>query len=300
MRLLLGVILVALLGACIDEEDDDCNPGSYYLTFDSSDTKWIEYSDADTYVVGYHAIAVGGVQRFEVGGETDCGDHAPVTPLEVRDDDPAIATESTIGATVDVRGVAAGDATLELLSHIADRHAKVRVAPIASVRLVGDELGEPGAFYRGATTAKVQLLDADGQWLVDRSLTVSGDFPQGTRWNEVSLAGAQAGDHALSIAAGTGSWPVTATIVDHIDGIMARDAAITVQQYSSADACFFASTDGALVDGVPWQIDFDTLSGEQTTPNCVEVWLGDDNHTQTTITAHALGYTATTVVTFMP
>ena len=68
---------------------------------------------------------------------------------------------------------------------------------------------------------------------------------------------------------------MTATIVDHIDGIMARDAAITVQQYSSADACFFASTDGALVDGVPWQIDFDTLSGDQTTPNCVEVWLGD-------------------------
>lgn len=49
---------------------------------------------------------------------------------------------------------------------------------------------------------------------------------------------------------------------------------------------------------MPWQIDFDELSGTQTTPNCVEVWLGTDDHMQTTITAHALGFTATTVVTF--
>lgn len=300
MRFLLGVILVASLAslAGCDGEDDDCDPGSYYLTFDSSDTKWIEYSDSDSWVVGYHAVAVGGVQRFVVGAETSCGDQTPVTPLEVRDDDPPIATETTIGATIDVRGVAAGEATLELLSHVADRQAKVRVAPIASVRLVGDELGEPGAFYQGATTAKVQLLGGDGQWLVDRSLTVSGDFRQGARWNEVSLAGAQPGDHPLSIAAGTGSWPVTATIVDHIDGITARDAAITVPSYSTPEACFFATTEGRLVDGVPWQIDFDELSGTQTTPNCVEVWLGTDDHMQTTITAHALGFTATTVVTF--
>ena len=299
MRLLLSVILVASFAGC-DEEDDDCDPGMYYLTFHSSDTKWIEYEDADTYVVGPHAIAAGGMQRFGVGVETNCGDQTPVTPLEVRDDDPQTATETTTGATIDVKGIAAGVATLELLSPVADARVQVAVAPIASVRLVGDELGEPGAFYQGATAAKIQLLDADGQWLVDRSLTVSGDFRQGARWNEVSLAGASAGDHTVSIAAGTGSWPVIATIVDHIDGITARDAAITVQQYAYADACFFASTDGALVDGVPWHIDFDELSGTQTTPNCVEVWLPDDNHTQTTITAHALGYTASTVVTFMP
>jgi len=299
MRLLLSVILVASVAGC-DEEDDDCDPGTYYLTFHSSDTKWIEYNDADTYVVGSHAIALGGVQRFEVGAETGCGDQTPVTPLEVRDDDPQTATETTVGATIDVRGVAAGDATLELLSDVADSRVKVAVAPIASVRLVGDELGEPGAFYQGATAAKIQLLDADGQWLVDRSLTVSGDFRQGARWNEVSLAGASAGDHLLSIAAGTGSWPVTATIVDHIDGITARDAVLSVPQYLSTEACFFATTDGRLVDGVPWQIDFDELSGTQTEPNCVEVWLGTDHRMQTAITAHALGYTATTVVTFTP
>ena len=298
MRVVLSVILVASLASCIDEEDDECDPGSYYLTFHSSDTAWIEYDDSGSWVVGDHAVAVGGVQRFAVGAETDCGDRTPVTPLEVRDDDPQIATETTLGATIDVTGVATGEATLELLSPVADARPRVRVAPIASVRLVGDELGEPGAFYQGAPVAKLQLLGADGQWLVDRSLTVSGDLAQGARWNLVSLAGAAPGDHAIDVMAGGASWPVTATIVDHIDGIMARDAAISVPEYSTPDVCFFATTDGALVDGVPWQIDFDWLAGTQTTPNCVEVWLGSDHLMQTTVTAHALGFTATTVITF--
>ncbi|MBV8761608.1 MAG: hypothetical protein JO257_30210 [Deltaproteobacteria bacterium] len=295
MRTILFVIFVA--SAACDDEEDDCDPTHVYLTFHSQDTSWIEYVDRDTWVVGEHPIAVGGTQRYGVGDETECGDERDPLPLAVTNETPQIVSLAVDGATIDAKGLSAGPGTLKLANADAVRPADIPVAPIDDVAVVGDELGDPGAFYVGAATAKIQLLASD-TWVVDRGLTVAGDLPHGNRWNLLDLSRAAPGVHAVTVIAGESSWPVDVMIVDHIDDITPRDAAITQPAWGSAFACFFAHANGAVVAGVPWTFDFDTLGGRIYRPNCVEVWTHDDHEMQTTVVAHALGLTATTTVTF--
>jgi hypothetical protein len=72
-----------------------------------------------------------------------------------------------------------------------------------------------------------------------------------------------------------------------------------VPSYAMNDVCFFAMRDGGIVAGVPWQIDIPCNSGSADPQlNCVTVWQGPDHPPTLTVTARALGFTATTTLTF--
>ena len=296
MRWIVCVIVVALAGC--DEEDDFCDPNVRYMSFGSVDTHWIEYVDNDDEVVGDHGVAVGGTERYSAVDRDDCGSAAPSPePISVLGADSQIATASVNGALIDVHGVAAGSVTLTIkdLDVMTDRTIPVKA--VDAVRLVADENGEPGAFYAGSPYAKIQLL-AQGDWVVDRGLSIVGDLAQGSAWDLLDLSGASVGEHAVTVTAGGSSWPVTATITDHVDAVVAQAPAITTSIYGSPSVCFYAHDRGVVVAGVPWTFDYDPDGGEIVRPNCVEVWRRDDKEISTTVTAHALGFSATTTVTF--
>lgn len=290
------MILVALAGC--DEEDDFCDPNLRYLSFGSVDTHWYEYVDNDDEVVGDHGIAVGGTQRYSAVDRNDCGSAAPMTgPLTASGVDPQVATVSITGSVLDVHGVAAGVVMLHLADVDVMTDRRIPVKAIDAVRVVADENGEPGAFYAGTPYAKIQLLAQD-DWVVDRGLTVAGDVPQGSAWNLLDLSAASVGDHAVTVNAGGASWPVIVTITDHVDAVVPQSPAITASIYGSQDVCFYAHDNGVAVAGVPWTFDYDADAGDLVRPNCVEVWRRDDKEISTTVTAHALGFSATTTVTF--
>lgn len=290
------MILVALAGC--DEEDDDCDPNARFMSFGSVDTHWYEYVDNDDEVVGDHGIAVGGSQRYSAVDRNDCGSAAPSPePISVLGADPQVATAAVNGGTIDVRGVGPGSVTLTIEDLDVKTERTIPVKTIDAVRLVADENGEPGAFFAGTLQAKIQLL-SQGDWVVDRGLTVTGELSQGSAWDLLDLRGAAVGDHAVTVIAGTSSWPVTATIVDHIDTVVAQAPAITAGIYDEPNVCFYAHASGVVVAGVPWTFDYDPEAGDVVRPNCVEVWRRDDKEISTTVTAHALGFSATTTVTF--
>ena len=298
MRWIVCVILVAVFGC--DYEEDDCDPNVRYMGFGSVDTTWIEYVDSDSYTVGDHGIAVGGSERYSAVDRNDCGSAAPnPEPLTVLGADPQVATVSVNGALIDLRGVGPGSVRLTIkdLDVMTDRVIPVKT--IDAVRLVADENGEPGAFYAGTPVAKIQLL-SQGDWVVDRGLAVSGDLAQGSAWNLLDLGAASAGDHAVKVIAGGASWPVTATIVDHIDAVVPQATQIAAAHYDTPDVCFHAHAAGIVVAGVPWTFDYDPDGGEVVRPNCVEVWRRDDKEISTTVTAHALGFSATPTVMVTP
>jgi hypothetical protein len=166
------------------------------------------------------------------------------------------------------------------------------------VALAAKEQGEPAAYLAGTPVATIMLVDADGVLVVDRNLTVTGDIALGDTWSELATASASVGDHPLVLHAGGADWPVTLTVVDHITGIQAVNPAITVPAPGSAQVCFEAYLDMMLVAGAPWQLDFDAQSGRQYRPNCVQIVHANDQPLVETVTAHALGFTATATVTF--
>src|SRR5205823_8167636 len=113
------------------------------------------------------------------------------------------------------------------------------------------------------------------------------------RWNELAIAGAPTGAHDISILAGGSGWTATVRIVDGIDSI------VVIPGLSSGDACFRALRGNDIVGGVPWQIDADRgVLYRLDQANCVFVYGGPEEVPSVTVTARALGYTATTTITF--
>ncbi len=89
---------------------------------------------------------------------------------------------------------------------------------------------------------------------------------------------------------------------DHITDVTAREPHVVAEKYYEAYACFYAHLDGVVVAGVPWEFDFEPGHGTvgKARPNCLTVHAGTgaDEKLEQTVTAHALGYSATVAVSF--
>jgi hypothetical protein len=297
MRWSVGVILIAL--AACGTEDKSCDSLQYNLAFHADDTHPNEYVDSDTYAVDPRFLAVGGTERFTVEAVDGCGSAGSPGRLGVYSVDESLATvtPTATGATFDLHGLAPGFADVGAADEFGmTKHMGVTVRAIDSVRLVADEVGAPGAFFVGIPQVKVQLL-ARGQWLVDRDLAVGGPIAKGAAWNLLDTAGLDPGTYAEDVFAGGSTWPITVTIVDHLDDIVAGEPTGAVP-YRSEKVCFFAHTGGAVVAGVPWTFDYEPGGGRVDLPNCVVVWATSSQEEMTTVTAHALGMSASSTVAF--
>jgi hypothetical protein len=291
-------LLPALLGACAGSfgGDDECSNGVFASSADMGSN---EYVDRDNYystqqTAPYTAIA--GRQHFQATLD-ECPQEMPAISVIATSENPAVATATSLDGEFDVHGVATGMTTVDLKSANQVGWESCGVVAIASVELAGREFGQPGAFYAGTPLAMILLLDADTQPAVDRDVTVSGAIPLGDKWNHLAIGGAAAGVYPLTIHAGGQDWPVTATVVDQITDIAPRDAIQSAVRGDTAEACFFAHDNGVVVAGVPWQIDIDGKAPAMANPrtNCVSV-TGTSG--VKTVTAHALGFTAQSTVSF--
>jgi hypothetical protein len=290
--------LVALAGCYSD--DDDCGGQATELDVFSTDMAAYEYADSKSDPPGPYATAVGGTQRFTTELENDCDNIRPADMVTATSANPDIATVTASGGMLDVVGVAPGTAELQVAGDGFHSAPGMKVARIKRVALAAKELGEPAAYLAGVPVATIMLLDDVGDPLVDRNLSVTGDIAVGAKWDELATADASVGDHPLVLHAGGADWPVTLTVVDHIDSIAAENPNITLPaDYTSvAEVCFYAYLNGMVIAGVPWQLDFDTQDAQLWRANCAEVHFVGDRKLVQTVTAHALGFTATATVTF--
>ncbi len=290
------VLLLLLLVAC-DYEEDPCDPAKHVLDLPALDTSGDDFIDNYDYANAWDLMptAAWGVQHLDAGSYDDCGTRLPTSAVTASSDASATLTANAVGPEeVELRAFLPGDAVVHVANAAGLAAARtLHVEPIASVRLVATELGVPDAFYTGAPFARIMLLDARGQPLVDRSLGVSGDLVRGQRWNELAIAGAPAGDHDVVIEAGGSGWPVTVHLVDGIDAI------VSSLGLEPTDVCFHAMRAGEVVGGVPWQIDIDHgYLYRDARANCVSPYQGVDGPATAIVTARALGYSASATIRF--
>ena len=269
----------------------------------STDVAQPEYVDGDTWPARPLATAVGGTQQFRTVVD-NCNVNVPVMPYSVRSEDPQLATVTSTSSTFDVTALAAGEADILVVANGTSSHQSVAAAPIDHVAVVAAEVGGPGAFYVDAPFAMIELLDSTGAALVDRNLAVvPGSFARGDKWNHVAIGGSPAGQYSLAFNAGNREWVTDVTVVDHITSVTPSQATVTTLANEPAEACFLAHLDNVVVAGVPWQFDFDHDHGavSDVRANCVvmQAGRGGSQKLMQTVTAHALGFTASATVMFV-
>ena len=299
MRILL-LCCLAPLTACIGEPHE-CDIATGEVFAQSRDIAIPEYVDQFDFPFAELATAVGGTQRFDAQIH-GCDNPMPLTNAFVRTETPQLGSV-TSSSPFDFHAVAAGASDLLLMGDEGNGHVSLQATAIDHVALVGQELGEPGAFYVGTPYAMIQLLDSTGAALVDRNLSVvTGALPLGDKWNHLALAGAAAGSYSVAIQAGDRAWPLDVTIVDHISDVTPREPSVVAEKYYETYACFFAQLDGVDVAGVPWTYDFEPGHGtvRPSRPNCLVVTAGTgaNEKLEQDVTAHALGFSATVHVRF--
>lgn len=290
MRVLL-VLLVAVVSSCATPDCDSTGGLGAY----SSDLADNEYVDRDYQDPVLSLTAVNGTQRFAAVDE-GCETSVPLDAVVARSEDSTIATVQTLDGTVEVTGVAPGETSIDLSAAGQAGWLAATVAHVEQLALVARELGAPGAFYAGTPFASILLLDSSGRPVVDDGLAVDGGLALGDRWNRLAIGSAAPGVYPLTIHASGRDWPVTATIVDHITDITARDATLEAASADMVEVCFFAHADGVVVAGVPWTFDIDggpPIAGDNRA-NCIR--LGSRTSTPHIVTAHALGFSAATTV----
>jgi hypothetical protein len=284
------MLLIALLAGCLDQEEDDCNANALAIDAQSADPIPAQWW------IG--PVAVGGSQHIYARTYDECGTQQSPSQITVSSNVPAVV-DATVVATeeIEVRAHEIGTATLSISNARGLRLADpVEAKLISSVVLASTEEGDAQAFYP-AKVAYIQLLDADAKPLVDRGLTVVGDVPRSSVWDELDLSSATPGDHSLEVTAGISTWPVTLTVVDGIDSVVAEHAALTSSAYESTQVCFLAERGGKVVAGVPWTFTVDSGNHDEPyIPNCIDVWGAAG--TTVTVTGSALGLSAVASVTF--
>lgn len=289
--------LVVLGGAC---EDDDlaCEPGEA-VYIEHVDHAWSEYADADTYRNPID-LAAGGTERFEVHIVHGCGEPSPPSPIASLTSTGAVVVTQVGPTTFEAQAISEGESAIAIVTERGlTGGLTITAKRVASVALVTDQLGRPDAFVQGTPTAKILLLSAEDQPLVDRRLTVAGPLPRTAVWNELALSAAPVGDTEIRVLGGDSGWPLTVHVVDGIDQLVAEAAALDVPSHLSETVCFHALRDGGEIGGVPWELEFDHAAGTiGSRPNCATVWKGVDRPAPMVITARALGLSATTTVTF--
>ncbi len=190
------VCLVVSLAACTSNGDDCQDLGG--LFFDSADTN------------ASMPTAAGGTQRF-IGSTDACNGRVPLDQVLAVTEDPTVATVQVVDNAIEVKGVAAGDATVKVSSKEAGGLTSFRVIAIDHVALAG-ETGNV-VFASAMQLAQIQLLGVGNVPCVDRTLTVTGPLTQGDRWDQLVIGTAPAGDYVETIHAGGADWPMTVTVV---------------------------------------------------------------------------------------
>jgi hypothetical protein len=292
----IACLALACLGACFPfgESDDECFPDSLHTR--SVDSAAYEYITGD--LSGPPTLtAVGGTQRF-AARDIPCNDPVPHDLTIAYSEAPAIATAQVVDGMLDVTGVEPGQAMIDVNTGSEKNTDRYSIAAIDHVTLGPREVGDAAAFYVGATSAAVQLVDRDGELLVDRNLTISGAAGRADVWNQLSALPTTAGDFTVTIHAGGADWQATGTIVDHITDIVARDATVTAQTLHVAEACFFAHAGSVVVAGVPWTIQIDGKAPKEVDSRTNCAWMTSTTTGNHKVTAQALGFTAQTTLTF--
>jgi len=289
----LRCLLLVMLAACYDEDDDFCDPTvHHYIGLAPLDPVEYQWSVGPT--------AVGGTQRVRASSYDGCGDRLGVSAVRVQSQAPGVISAMVIDTEeVELGAHANGQATLSFENDLglATDHI-VEARPIAAVTASNAEKGDPQLYYpRGQL--EIHLLDDGARALVDHGLSVVGDIPRAADWNELDLSAAAPGDHALGIVAGTSTWDVTVHVVGAIDAIVAEQPMITSTTEYSPDVCFFAELGGQMVGNVPWQFTVDgALHDKSYLPNCVLVM--PEQVGTVTVTATALGHTGVATVMVTP
>jgi hypothetical protein len=292
------VLLLALAGCTIWGDDEpDCDPGYVKLRVDQPEAASLDFGDVTAYPPIWVETAVDGTEQLEAGVVTDCGSAVAGHPLTVAVTDESVVTAEVTGDGVLLHAHAEGTTSVQISSGLNYVwNGSIVARPATSVQLAAREVGVPDAFLAGATLAIVGLHDSVGAPLWDDSMSVTG-APAGASPDELAIASLPAGDHALQITAAGATWPATLRIVDTIDDVVARDTAITITTTSYPEVCFFAHRAGQVVAGVPWTFSLDGHRGQvRSHANCIQVG-GDAPGTSYTVTAKALGHSATTHVT---
>lgn len=287
-------LMLALAGCASD--DEECGDTYTDVEVHQPDLNRSDYVDT-SYGYGLWATAVGGTHRLRPDLTNDCGGMGAISSFTVTVADPAVLDADIDGDTIVVHAHAAGMTDVQIApaeGHL--WHGELSVQRIGVVHLAAREAGAPAAFLVGAPLATIIMMSTTGHPLIDDDLSVAGDVPVGDSPGEIVPAALAVGDHPLEIMSGGSSWPVTLTIVDDIDEIDAAQPAITTP--GSPEVCFFAKRAGGLVAGVPWTFhvpDGARIEGRGRA-NCVLAFgrPGD----AFTVTATALGKSASTLVTF--
>jgi hypothetical protein len=292
MARVLRVLLLVMLVACDEEEDDFCDPAKHHISLHPLD-------DID-YVWAVAPTAVGGTQRVSAYSYTDCGDRLDPSQVSVQAVMPAVISATVVGTEeLVLEAHAAGEAQLVVSNEaglMATRLLEAR--PVASVTASNAQKGDPQLYYsRGNLT--IHVNDDNGSALVDERLTVVGDIARAAAWNQLDLATATPGDHMLGIVVGTSTWDLTVHVVGSIDAVVPEVAAFTASTDIAVDVCFFAELGGQTVGNVPWQFSVDRgKQYDSYIPDCVQV--SSDQAQAVTVTATALGHTGIATVTFKP
>jgi hypothetical protein len=279
------------LAGCWDEDDDLCDPTNVAIDLLPIDPVPDHWEMLPT--------AVGGMQRATAGSYDACGTPQMPSQITVTSSDPStVTTMVTDTQEFAMQALAAGTSTLSITNAagLLAVHT-VEARPINAVTFSAPDYGKPLVFYPGHT-ATIDLLDVDGKPLVDHALEVAGDLPRGAVWDQLDLGRATAGDHVVQVVAGSSTWLVPLRVVAAIDAIVPEHGSISAPDYGSQEICFFAESGGQQVSGISWHFSVDQGSSDTSYfPNCVRVW--SDTARTMTVTASALGLSATTTVQFI-
>ena len=289
---MLRVLLLVMLVACDEGEDDLCDPAKHYIGLSPLDDVYNNWQPLPT--------AVGGSQRVKAHSYNDCGDHLADSAVSVQSLSPGVISATAIDTEViELQAHAAGEVTLVVSNDMGlENMPTVEARQIAAVTASGEEKGDPQLYYpRG--NLQIHLFDDGGRQLVDHGLSVVGDIARAPAWNQLDLGSATPGDHMLGIITGTATWDLTVHVVGSIDAIVAEHAMFTATTEYSPDVCFFPELGGQNVGNVPLQFTVDgALHDTSYIPNCVLVLPEHDG--TVTVTASALGHSAVTQIMFTP
>ncbi|MGE0400809.1 MAG: hypothetical protein AB7T06_29125 [Kofleriaceae bacterium] len=246
------------------------------------------------FLSGPSATAIGGTQEIELEYERANGLRYSLDLPWEADDDGALGVRvlEQEGSIVTVGGQRSRKNYLRIINpnsgELYDRY-EIAGAAISDIRLIGTEaevvpqgadlVWAPGDQKIGiALFGEVQNgSDPEIQRIVDSSMGLSLAGSERTHWDELRLANATIGVHALTVEAGDiAPRTFDLEIVGSADSITVIGGAVpTVQPNSSTQICFQARNAGRYIYGLTWQFNVDgeasTGGKDAAMRNCVRV-----------------------------
>lgn len=221
-------------------------------------------------------VAIGGTQDIALDYDPGDGVLRPLDLAYDADDDGGLGVtiDHVAGPVVTVRGKASRSNDLRITDQVDgglfDRYALTGAAldRIALVTIGWESVPDDASvvWAAGNVTAGIALygdVQASGgpvsERLVDTSMQVDLAGAIQPRWDEVRLAGATAGHHALMVTAGDKPpAPLDIEVVDGASSIVFQGTSpATIARGSSALVCFSALSSGRFVSGLAWTFRID-------------------------------------------